>query len=80
VAPLDIETIAESVRKTGRAVIAADTPDLLSRRVLAREHVLLVETLRLFAAGRVALVGDHVVLDGRPLPAPLQLAANNQFA
>jgi phosphoribosylglycinamide formyltransferase-1 len=61
-------------------VEAADTPDLLSRRVLAREHVLLVETLRQFAAGRVALVGDHVVLDGRPLPAPLQLAANNQFA
>jgi phosphoribosylglycinamide formyltransferase-1 len=56
-----------------------DTPESLARRVLAREHVLLVATLRLFAAGRIALVGDAIRLDGAPLPTPLQLAANNDF-
>jgi phosphoribosylglycinamide formyltransferase-1 len=56
-----------------------DTPETLARRVLVREHVLLVATLRLFAAGRIALVEDAVRLDGAPLPAPLQLAANNDF-
>jgi phosphoribosylglycinamide formyltransferase 1 len=56
-----------------------DTPATLAERVLAREHALLVATLRLFAAGRIALVEDAVRLDGAPLPTPLQLAANNRF-
>ena len=61
-------------------VEAGDDPDTLARRVLAREHPLLVETVRLFAAGRVALAGDTVLLDGAPLVAPLQLTATDRFA
>jgi phosphoribosylglycinamide formyltransferase-1 len=57
-----------------------DDADALARRVLACEHPLLVETLALFAAGRVALRDDRVQLDGAPLPTPLQLAANLRFA
>jgi phosphoribosylglycinamide formyltransferase-1 len=60
-------------------VLAGDEAEILARRVLAREHVLLLATLRLFAAGRVALDGDVVHVDGRPLATPLQLAANIDF-
>ncbi|WP_159015453.1 phosphoribosylglycinamide formyltransferase [Cognatiluteimonas profundi] len=60
-------------------VLAGDQADSLSRRVLAREHLLLLATLRLFAAGRVALLGEAIHVDGRPLATPLQLAANNDF-
>ena len=61
-------------------VHGGDDADALARRVLAREHPLLVETVRLFAAGRVALAGDTVLLDGAPLVAPLQLTATDRFA
>lgn len=61
-------------------VQAGDDAESLAKRVLAREHPLLVETLTLIAAGRIALVGDTVQLDGTPLLTPLQLAANNHFA
>jgi len=61
-------------------VIAGDDTESLARRVLAREHPLLVETLALFAAGRISLHDDHVQLDDAPLPTPLQLAANSRFA
>jgi phosphoribosylglycinamide formyltransferase-1 len=57
-----------------------DDIDTLARRVLEREHPLLVETIRLIAAGRIALADDRVQLDGRLLEAPLQLTANNRFA
>lgn len=45
----------------------------LADRVLEREHPLLLATLRLFAADRVALADDGVHIDGRPLTMPLQL-------
>ena len=61
-------------------VLPGDDAETLARRVLAREHPLLVETLALFAAGRISLHGDHVQLDDAPLPTPLQLAANLRFA
>jgi phosphoribosylglycinamide formyltransferase-1 len=61
-------------------VFPGDDVQALASRVLAREHPLLVATVALVAAGRVALAGDAAVLDGRPLAAPLQLAANNAFA
>lgn len=57
-----------------------DDAESLARRVLALEHPLLVETLSLFAAGRLALRDDRVELDGAPLSTPLQLAANLRFA
>jgi phosphoribosylglycinamide formyltransferase-1 len=61
-------------------VQAGDDCDTLARRVLAREHPLLIETVRLLADGRLRLVGDAVLLDGAPLPAPLQLTAKQRFA
>ena len=61
-------------------VQAGEDAESLARRVLAREHPLLVQTIGLIAAGRIALAGDAVQLDGIPLPTPLQLAANNHFA
>ncbi len=60
-------------------VIAGDDTESLARRVLAREHPLLVQTLALFAAGRISLGEDRVLLDGAPLPTPLQLASNQRF-
>jgi len=61
-------------------VLPGDDAAALAERVLAREHPLLVETVRLIAAGRVALAGDSVLLDGAPLAVPLQLAATDRFA
>jgi len=61
-------------------VHAGDDVESLGRRVLAREHPLLVETVALIAADRIALREDLVMLDGMPLSTPLQLAANNRFA
>lgn len=60
-------------------VLPGDDVDTLGRRVLQREHALLVATVGLVAAGRLALSGDVVTLDGAVLSTPLQLGANNQF-
>jgi phosphoribosylglycinamide formyltransferase-1 len=59
-------------------VRAGDDADALAARVLEREHPLLVETLRWFAAGRIVLAEDVVHVDG-VASAPLQLAANQRF-
>jgi phosphoribosylglycinamide formyltransferase 1 len=61
-------------------VLPGDDADALAARVLAREHPLLLETLRWIAAGRIALHEHAVHVDGRRLPRPLQLASNNRFA
>lgn len=61
-------------------VSAGDDEAALAARVLAREHPLLVETLRLFADGRVALGEDGVHIDGQLRAAPLQLSCNDAFA
>ncbi|MDN5780973.1 MAG: phosphoribosylglycinamide formyltransferase, partial [Luteimonas sp.] len=60
-------------------VHAGDDADALAARVLEREHPLLVETLRWFAAGRIGLAEDGVHVDGSAR-VPLQLAANQHFA
>jgi len=60
-------------------VLPGDDVDTLGKRVLLREHALLVATIGLVAAGRLALVDDVVRLDGSTLTTPLQLGANNQF-
>ncbi len=61
-----------------------DDAERLAQRVLAREHPLLLATLQWLVSGRVRLAasthGSRVELDGRPLPAPLQLGAGNVFA
>lgn len=61
-------------------VLDGDDTDTLAARVLAREHPLLVATVGLLCAGRIALDEHRVHLDGAPLAAPLQLTANHVFA
>ena len=47
-------------------VLTGDDPDTLAARVLEREHVILPRTLAWFAARRVSLDGDRVLIDGVP--------------
>lgn len=54
-------------------VLATDTEHDLAARVLALEHPLLVQVLRLAAAGRLAEQGGMPVLDGQALFTPLRL-------
>ena len=61
-------------------VLAGDDAETLARRVLAREHPLLVASVDLLARRRIRLAGETVVFDGTPLAAPLQLGANLAFA
>ena len=51
----------------------------LARRLLPREHALLVASVGLLASRRASLAPDHVLLDGRRLTAPLQLGDDNLF-
>ena len=51
------------------------TPDTLAARVLPVEHRLYPLVIGWYAAGRLALGGDTVQLDGLPLVAPVQFAA-----
>ena len=60
-------------------VQADDTPETLATRLLDDEHRLLVATVALIAAGRVALAGSAVRFDGKPLAAPLRLAEGDRF-
>ncbi len=46
-----------------------DTPDSLAARVLAFEHRIYVEAIRLIAEGRVRVVGERVVIDRAAVPA-----------
>ncbi|WP_337926336.1 phosphoribosylglycinamide formyltransferase [Luteimonas saliphila] len=57
-----------------------DSEASLAARVLAREHPLLVASLRLFAAARVTLDEDGVHVDAHALTAALQLSCNDAFA
>lgn len=61
------------------AVRPGDDAATLAQRVLAREHPLLVETLRWLAAGRLTLHRDAVDLDGERLSTPLQLDPDNRL-
>jgi phosphoribosylglycinamide formyltransferase-1 len=56
-------------------VHAHDTPESLAARVLAAEHPLLVEVLRLAVAGRLSERDATVLLDGHPLFTPLSLTS-----
>jgi phosphoribosylglycinamide formyltransferase-1 len=56
------------------AVAPGDDAASLAARVLDREHPLLLATLGLFTQRRIRLDGPSVILDGRPLARPLQLA------
>lgn len=60
-------------------VAAGDDAGSLARRLLPREHALLVASVGLLAGGRVRLRPGHVELDGRRLNAPLQLRDDNRL-
>jgi phosphoribosylglycinamide formyltransferase-1 len=55
-------------------VLADDTPDSLSARVLAAEHRLYPHALALVAAGRARLDGDRVLVAGEPDLRPAYLS------
>jgi len=57
-------------------VHAGDTPERLAERLLVEEHRLLVACIALIAAGRIALDGTRVRLDGSALTSPLRLGAD----
>ena len=61
-------------------VAGDDNAQTLSARVLQSEHRLLVATLRLVVAGRIAERGATVLLDGHPLFTPLRLDSTGLFA
>jgi phosphoribosylglycinamide formyltransferase-1 len=54
-------------------VLPGDDAPTLAARVLEREHVLLPQVVRWFAAGELALHGDRVWLHGQPLDKPVSL-------
>lgn len=54
-------------------ILPGDDADTLAARVLSVEHPLLLATLQLVVAGRIAEQGATVTLDGHPLFTPLRL-------
>ena len=54
-------------------VLPGDDADTLAARVLAVEHPLLLQVLRLAAAGRLAERNGQAVLDGQAVFTPLPL-------
>jgi phosphoribosylglycinamide formyltransferase-1 len=54
-------------------VLAGDTPESLTARVLQVEHPLLLAVLQMAAAGRIAEQAGQATLDGQPLFTPLRL-------
>lgn len=73
---LDAGPLLAQVRLT---VTAGDDAATLARRLLPREHALLVASVDLLASGRARLHSDHVEFDGRRLQAPLRLRDDNRF-
>ncbi len=61
------------IAQTRVPVMADDTPDTLAARVLCAEHRLYPQVIGWYAAGRLALDGEAVLLDGLPLKSPVQL-------
>lgn len=60
-------------------VLDGDDAEGLAARVLAREHPLLIAVTALFTQQRLRVCEDRVLLDGRPLAAPLQLHPDNSL-
>jgi phosphoribosylglycinamide formyltransferase-1 len=57
-----------------------DTPEALARRLLEREHRLIVAVVALIAAGRIAARNGVVHFDDTPLSSPLQLDIDGRLA
>jgi len=60
-------------------VLAGDTAESLGRRVLGREHPLLVQCVRAIADGRAVLSENAILWRGEPLTAPLDFNTANEF-
>jgi phosphoribosylglycinamide formyltransferase-1 len=60
-------------------VLPGDSPETMAGRLRPLERALLVDTIALIATGRVALRGQAVEFDGRPLAAPLGPGANHRL-
>lgn len=60
-------------------VLPGDDAAALAARVLAREHPLLIASLRLLASGRVREAGGQLTLDGQCLFTPLRLDSAGQL-
>ena len=60
-------------------VLAGDDVNALARRVLAREHPLLLATLRLAVAGRIEQRDGRAWRDGHALFKPLRLTSADDF-
>jgi len=54
---------------------ADDTEASLSARVQRQEHRIYPQAVEWFATGRLALVGDAVMLDGKRLDRPIMIDA-----
>ena len=61
------------IAQTRVPVLADDTPDTLAARVLRAEHRLYPQVIGWYAARRLALDGEAVLLDGLPLTSPVEL-------
>jgi phosphoribosylglycinamide formyltransferase-1 len=61
------------------AVHADDTPETLARRVLAREHALLVQSVAWLAEHRKSIGGTEFLPGGQSVPAPLLLNDQDQL-
>ena len=69
----DIVFVMVSTYDDVKEVVAGDTVESLTTRVLAREYPLLIAVLQLAVAGRIAEREASVVFDGHALFTPLQL-------
>ena len=61
-------------------ILTGDDAAKLAQRILAREHPLLVATLRLAVAGRLRERDGHAWLDGHVLLNPLRLSSADELA
>ncbi len=53
------------------AVAADDTEESLAARVLQQEHAIYPQVVRWFAEGRLAINGNQLEMDGKPLESPI---------
>jgi len=69
-----------TIAQAGIAITPDDTPETLAKRLLEREHRLLVASVELIATGRITLHDDVVHYDDAPLASPLQLGGDDLLA
>lgn len=60
-------------------VLGGDSADALAARLLPLEHRLLAASVDAIARGRIALRGNRIECDGKPLAAPLRLQADGSL-